>query len=71
MTETIRGNYQDFSCRVKAVKNNSSFFIDYYFYWENGVQCFRNSQGFKGIFSRGGTNQPIASEIYSQAHKYM
>ena len=71
MTETIHGQYEDFSCRVKAIKNNNVIYIDYYFYMENGVQCFRNSQGFTGVFVRGGNNKPVALAIYGKAHEYM
>ena len=57
MTETIRierKDYMDYSCRVKAVRDNEVIYIDYSF-WEDRqrrlIEHFKNSQGHTGMFT--------------------
>ena len=75
MSETVRGNYQDFTCRVKAVKNGTvTVYIDYHFFWHNAAPYYSNSQGFEGYLPGRGDNNPkapIANAIHSEATKFL
>ena len=57
MTETLRVNYSNFDCTVKAVRGSSVMYIDYHFYGMDGDRSafwyFSNSDGVNNSVDNG------------------